>query len=190
MNQPLRALHPAEGPVPFTVEEFMHIVLSGAFEGAGKVELVEGMIVRMSPAMTRHMRYQWQLQYALYEAYRTAGRRRLVQAELTLKLGVATLRNADVGVLDYYGDEMDYVDVRTVLLVAEIADTTRNRDLQAKRLDYARAGIPNYWVVDIEKRVTHLMSLPRDGDYTRRPDPVPFGQPIEAPETDRTFVID
>lgn len=167
----------------------MHIVQSCAFEGAGKVELVEGVIVREPFALTPHMHHQRLVNEALHDAYREAGSSRIVQPRLTLRLGTHTLRVADVGVLDEFYTDVGYVDLSTVLLVAEIADLTRNRDLRAKRLDYAHAGIPNYWVIDVQKRATHLMSQPRDGDYAGRPDPIAFGQPLAVPETDWTIVL-
>lgn len=189
MNQPLRALHPSETPALFSVDEFMQLVSSGAFEGGGKVELVEGVIVRMAPALTQHMWYQRRVSDALRDVYREVGSSRVVQVELTLRLGTATVRDADVGILDDFEADAGFVDPATVLLLVEIAHSTRSRDLGGKREDYARAGVPHYWVVDIDARRTHVMSQPLDGDYAER-HPVAFGVPLAVPETDRTIVID
>jgi Uma2 family endonuclease len=42
-------------------------------------------------------------------------------------------------------------------LVVEVLSENRSRDLEVKRGEYARAGIPEYWVVDpAERRVTVL----------------------------------
>lgn len=189
MNHPLRALHPSETPALFSVDEFMQLVISGAFEGGGKVELVEGVIVRMAPALTRHMQYHRQVRDELRDLYREVGSARVVQFELTLRLNPATVRDADIGVLDPFETEAGFVDSATVLLLVEIAQSSRGRDLGGKREDYARAGIPHYWVVDVDARRTHVMSQPLDGDYAER-HPVAFGVPLAVPETDRTIVID
>ncbi|NIP90467.1 MAG: Uma2 family endonuclease, partial [Gammaproteobacteria bacterium] len=52
-----------------------------------------------------------------------------------------------------------------VKLAVEVADTTQRDDLGAKRRDYAKAGLPEYWVVDLKKRTLHRFSGPREGDY-------------------------
>jgi Uma2 family endonuclease len=46
-----------------------------------------------------------------------------------------------------------------VLLVIEIADSTVRRDLGIKGPKYREHGVREYWVVDIEKRVTHMHRL-------------------------------
>jgi Uma2 family endonuclease len=47
-----------------------------------------------------------------------------------------------------------------VRLVVEIADSTLSRDLGQKATLYARAGIPEYWVVDISNRRVHVHLSP------------------------------
>jgi Uma2 family endonuclease len=53
-----------------------------------------------------------------------------------------------------------------IALLVEIADSTRGRDLGQKAKLYARAGIPHYWVLDLNRRSLHLHSLP-DGEEWR-----------------------
>ena len=52
-----------------------------------------------------------------------------------------------------------------VLLVVEIADTSVKFDLTVKARLYARAGIADYWVVDIPARRIIVHRDPRDGQY-------------------------
>ena len=47
-----------------------------------------------------------------------------------------------------------------IALVIEIADSTLRRDLGSKATRYARAGIREYWVVDIENRKLHVHREP------------------------------
>ncbi|MBB6050825.1 Uma2 family endonuclease [Armatimonas rosea] len=47
-----------------------------------------------------------------------------------------------------------------IALVIEVADSTLRRDLGSKALRYARAGIREYWVVDIEGRKLHVHREP------------------------------
>jgi Uma2 family endonuclease len=55
---------------------------------------------------------------------------------------------------------------RDIILLIEIADSTRSRDLGQKSRLYARAGILEYWVLDLTRRNLHLHRLP-DGDEWR-----------------------
>jgi Uma2 family endonuclease len=152
----------------------------------GRVELVEGVIVRMSPAQSPHMVFKRQVFVELHTVF--GGADWSVFSELTLQLGPATLREADVGVIRPFGTDIDYPDPATVLLLVEIADSSLSEDMGAKLRDYARAGIPHYWVVDVNGRRVHLMTAPLDGDYAERR-LVAFGDPIPVPGTDRTIAI-
>lgn len=50
-------------------------------------------------------------------------------------------------------------------LVVEVADSSLERDRKVKKLIYARAEIPWYWLLDLINRRVELYSQPQDGDY-------------------------
>lgn len=50
-------------------------------------------------------------------------------------------------------------------LIVEVADTSLQFDLRTKGPLYARAGIPEYWVVDINARQVIVHREPREGRY-------------------------
>lgn len=52
-----------------------------------------------------------------------------------------------------------------ILLVVEVADSTLATDLGPKRDLYARAGIPDYWVLDLAGRRTIVHREPVAGSY-------------------------
>jgi Uma2 family endonuclease len=52
-----------------------------------------------------------------------------------------------------------------LLLVVEIADTSLNFDLTVKAALYARAGVPEYWVLDVSGRRLLVHRNPRSGTY-------------------------
>lgn len=176
-------------PARFTVDEFLELASSPVFATADKLELVDGVIVRMPPPHPPHMFYQRQVFVALHEIFGDGLDGYIAQFEMSLRLSDSTLLAADVGLLKPYLPRGRFIDTETVLLAVEIAHTSQSYDLVDKRLDYAGAGIPNYWVVDIVKRRTHSMARPLDGDYAERR-PYAFGEPIPVPGTDRTIVIE
>lgn len=52
-----------------------------------------------------------------------------------------------------------------LLLVAEVSDTTLNFDLSVKAPLYARAEIPEYWVLDVVGRTLIIHRSPANGQY-------------------------
>jgi Uma2 family endonuclease len=52
-----------------------------------------------------------------------------------------------------------------IALVAEVSDSTLTFDLTVKANLYARAGISEYWVIDIPNRLLHLHTNPQNGHY-------------------------
>ena len=58
-----------------------------------------------------------------------------------------------------------------VLLLIEIADTSRKKDLKIKGPKYREYEVREYWVIDLEARVTHVHRL--DGAWPEMP-PISF----------------
>ncbi len=52
-----------------------------------------------------------------------------------------------------------------VLLLVEVADTTLDFDTTTKAALYARAGIPDYWVLDVNDRRILVHRSPQSGAY-------------------------
>jgi Uma2 family endonuclease len=75
-----------------------------------------------------------------------------------------------------------------ILLVVEISETSIARDTGPKRLAYAVAGIPYYWVIDGERSVIHVYREPVAGDYADV-STVRFGAPLAVPETSETIIV-
>lgn len=53
-------------------------------------------------------------------------------------------------------------------LCVEVSDDTLPDDIGPKRLEYAEAGLPEYWVLDVNARALHQFWDLRDGDYRSR----------------------
>ena len=55
----------------------------------------------------------------------------------------------------------------TVALVTEVSDSTLEHDLGRKLRMYAAAGVPEYWVIDLQGRKIIRMWQPSGEGYTR-----------------------
>jgi Uma2 family endonuclease len=66
-----------------------------------------------------------------------------------------------------------------VALLVEVSDTTLDLDLGPKLRIYAEAGVPEYWVVDLNGgRLTRMWEPVGDGDLIR--DETPLGQQVKC----------
>ena len=189
MNDMQRQPIEAEAPGRFTVDEFM--MIAEAFDRVGlpgKIELADGVLVRMSPMNNPHFQAQRQLFAHLFSifGYRTSGI--IVGQEPGIRLAEDTARAPDVAILRDPGEREGLIPGDHLVLAAEVSDTTLDDDKGPKRLSYARAGVPHYWVVDIRGRVLETWSDPAYGDYLQHRT-IPFGDPIPVPGTNQTITL-
>lgn len=175
--------------VRFTADEFMELAQHPPLnEWQGKIELVEGMIVRMSPAFKAHWNAQRLLNLELVAAFAAAGPSWVVGVEAAVKLGKLTVRIPDIAVLrdpELTGTMFDRAEL---FLAVEIADTTLRNDLGRKLRSYAASGVPHYWVVDVNGRAVHIMSDPEGNDYRTRQE-ARFGTAIDVPGAATAIIL-
>ena len=177
-----------QAPVRFTAAEFMELVQHPPIsDWVGKIELIDGEIVRMSPTNLPHWRMQQEVAQQLRSIFadRPGG---LVGPEATVRFDKRSIRLPDVGAFRDPGPARKVLDVADLFLAVEIADTTLRHDLGRKRAAYAEAGVPHYWVVDVNGRKVHVMAEPEAGDYGSKR-VVPFGDPIDVPHAGAAVVI-
>ncbi len=128
------------------------------------LELLAGELVLMSPQNPRHAALTEKIR-RLLESYHRAGVH--TRTHSPLAAGPDSLPEPDVGL--YRGGVGDYLERHPsghdTVLVVEVAATSRAHD-RTKAGVYSRAGVPVYWLVDLEKGRLEERSQPReDGDY-------------------------
>ena len=181
----------AEEPARFSVDEFMAMAQQPPLsDWCGKIELVEGVIVRMSPAGYPHFGFQRDIFIKLHKIFGNGIDGWIVGQELTVNMTKPkpSVREPDVCIFRDPGKIKGLVTSDALLLAIEVADSSRREDLGPKRLSYAKAGVPHYWVVDINAAQTHVFGDPMKGNYAS-PDIVPFGKLIAVPGTNRKVRI-
>jgi Uma2 family endonuclease len=138
-------------PLPrrkFTREEYHKLAELGILREDERVELIEGEIIRMAPASPEHVAET----HGLYDRIRKLfGKGYCVRMQAPLALGDSE-PEPDVAVVP--GDFKDYLRTHptTAVLVIEIAQTSLLYDREVKSSLYAKAGIPEYWLIDLENR--------------------------------------
>ncbi|MBX9681055.1 MAG: Uma2 family endonuclease [Gemmataceae bacterium] len=150
-------------PMRWTCADFHRVGETGAFEGKRPI-LLDGVILEQGPMNPPHA-----ITLALVDqAIRlTFGAGFWVRNQSPLVLGQYTDPMPDLAVIP--GSPRDAVrHPKTASLVVEIADTSLDFDMGEKRLLYAVAGIPEYWVVDVNGRTLQIFRDPQNGDYRSR----------------------
>jgi Uma2 family endonuclease len=164
-----------------SVDDFLLLDASGAFQNYAKSELIEGEIYTVNAQHSRHGRIKLDLAVAIGAMLRELGLKLVVHSEVTVKIEPSSLPQPDVLVTSYFGD--DLVPAEAVLLVAEIADTTQKNDFGPKVALYAKAHILEYWVFDTKAAILHQMWAPKGDAYTQIRQ-IPAGQMITAETID------
>jgi len=144
--------------MPITREMFATMEQQGCFVGK-RVQLIYGEIIEMNAMGPRH-----------WNAIRYLNR------HLTAALPAHdVLVQLSVDASEYSQPEPDIMiihrstpgPVTTAPLVLEVSDSTLKYDLTKKAQLYAETKVPEYWVIDLQNRATHVHLLPKRGKYTK-----------------------
>jgi Uma2 family endonuclease len=137
-------------PRRFTSEQYAAMGQAGILGEDDRVELIAGEIIQMSPVGYRHILCVTLLTGCLNQLLLALGlgERWLVSPQNPIHLPNDTELMPDIAIIA----RRAYTDVPTAadtLLVIEVSDTTLHYDRNRKLHTYARAGIPEYWIVNL-----------------------------------------
>lgn len=129
----------------WTRKEYNRMGDLGWFRGQ-RVELLEGEIVVLSPQNPLHFNTVERVRDLLTNR---VGSGCHVRMQGPLDLGIHSEPEPDVAVVS--GDNDDYLleHPKTALLIVEVSDSTLTSDRVRKGSLYARAGIEDYWIVNL-----------------------------------------
>ena len=150
-----------------TVDEYLKMVDAGILTEDDRVELLEGKIIEMSPAGKRHAAMVKRLT-ALF--YKILGEKVTIGIQDPVIAGRFSMPEPDVVLLKYRPDfyENALPQAPDVLLVIEIADSSLDKDRRVKSPLYASAGIPEYWIIDLERDEVEVCREPEGKEYRSR----------------------
>lgn len=146
-----------------TVDQYHAMIDSGILPSGSPVELVEGVLLQKMPKKAPHRIATRATRRAL-ESTVPAGWFVDEQEPITLEDS-----EPEPDVMVARGDSSDYPNRHPgpvdVALVVEIADATILRDRGVKMRMYARAGIANYWIVDLNTSRVEVRTSPEGDGY-------------------------
>lgn len=156
-------------PVPvkrrlFTVEEYHRLAQAGILGEDDRVELLEGEIVEMAPIGSRHAGTVNRLNRLLSHL---VGDLAVVAVQNPIRIGEHSEPQPDLALLhprpDFYASA--HPQPADVLLLVEVAEATASYDREVKVPIYARAAIPEVWLVDLERERIEVFRQPSPQGY-------------------------
>lgn len=149
---------------PISAEEYLRMGEAGVFAPEARLELIEGEILEMAPIGGPHVGRVIKLTRLFTER---AGIRADVSVQNSLVISDRSVPQPDLVLLKRRSDEQiaTLPTASDVLLVVEVAETSLPFELEAKVPLYARCGIPEVWVIDLNARLVHVFREPRENGY-------------------------
>ena len=144
-------------PRSFTVTEYAKMGEAGVFRPGERVELIEGEIVPMSPHNVPHASRIARLNTLFV---RTFGETHEVRVQLPLTLGEVSEPEPDFAMVTFADVEIAQRHPSRADLVVEIADSSLSFDRGEKASLYAKAGILEYWLLNLRHQRLEVRRQP------------------------------
>ncbi len=143
----------------FTVDEYYLLAEAGAFPEGVHTELIEGEIIEMPPSSPEHSAHISAVTDMLYEKLTPKHR---VRCQLGVRFSEITEPEPDLAVVKARADKYSrsHPAAADTLLLIEISFATLKYDIERKAGVYAKAGVPEYWVLDLKARRLHVFTGP------------------------------
>jgi len=142
---------------PISVDEYHRMIDAGILDEDEKVQLIDGMLVAMTPQGQPHafaiMRLTRLFARALSDDFE-------ILPQLPLTLGDDSEPEPDLAVVRAQDVASTTRHPRTALLVIEVSGDSLRFDRRTKAALYARTGIPEYWIANLEDATIEVRSDP------------------------------
>ena len=137
---------------------------SGIFTENAQVELIQGEIIDMAPIGSKHAGI---VSFLARSLMLQLGESAIVRVQDPIHLGDFSAPQPDLAIVkprdDFYREQ--HPTAEDVLLLIEVSDSTSNYDLKSKIPLYAKYGIAESWLIDLNDNRTIQFYQPREGRY-------------------------
>lgn len=143
----------------FTVEQYHQMISAGVLREDQRIELLEGVIVQMTPMGPKHCGLTESLVLALQ---RLAPVGWYVRSERPISIAGSEPQPDACLVCGRPRDFLErHPSVAELGFVVEVSDSTLASDRKLKAKLYAAAGIPEYWIVNLVDRQVEVHTNPQ-----------------------------
>lgn len=166
----------------FTVKDVDKMIKSRVLEPDGRFELLDGEIVPMSPMHIPHAAMTLAVAAWLFQRVRKPLK---TLSGATTVLSLHSQVDPDIVIYEIGAEKK--IPAEAVRLAIEVSESTLGKDLQLKARLYGEANVPEYWVIDIKKRVTHVHRAPGSAAW-KKPQKIAFAEKL-APLFDKRLAL-
>jgi Uma2 family endonuclease len=151
-------------PRRFNAAEYHQMIEAGVFGAEERLELIDGEVVEMSPIGDRHAACVRRLTAVLSRLFADQA---IVDVQNPLAIDAAYVPQPDLVLLrpvpDFYASGTPTA--ADCLLIVEVGDSSAETDRQVKVPRYARGGVTDLWLVDLERGVVFVYRDPIGDTY-------------------------
>lgn len=171
---------------PLTVDEYHRMAEAGILSEDDRVELLDGRLIAMTPIGPVHLhcvnRLNELFARRLFGAEETRAR---LSVQNPIRLSDTSEPEPDLALLRPDAPQDRTPEPQDLILVVEVAVSSADYDHTVKAPRYAAAGVPVYWVVDLEQEVVDVRRDPDGDTYAeriryRRGDDLPLPVDLDA----------
>lgn len=149
---------------PITTDLYHQMIAQGILTEDDKIELLEGELIKMSAVGPRHAACVERLSDYLKDEL---GKAVAIRHQNPVELNIYSEPEPDLAIIkrrkDYYIDA--HPQPHDVLLLVEVADSTLKKDRGVKLSAYAKAGIGEYWIVNLVDDLIEVYTNPSGNSY-------------------------
>lgn len=139
---------------------------AGVLKPDDRLELIEGEVIKMAPIGSPHAACVSRLNDLLSSLDK---RKTMVRVQNPIRISDFSEPVLDIALLkprkDYYSSR--HPTPSDVFLVMEVADTSVHSDRQVKVPLYARALIPEVWLINLPRKIIEVYYEPVEGAYRK-----------------------
>jgi Uma2 family endonuclease len=170
-----------------TVADYHRMGEAGVFAPDARVELIEGEVIDMAPIGSRHA---GTVSFLIAGFGACLGEHGILWVQNPVVLDFHSEPQPDIAILRPRGDfyRLSHPRPTDILLLIEVSETTLRYDQEVKLRLYAREGIPEVWIVDVESSVLLVYTQPDRDIYGERQELRAPG--VLAPSTLPEAIID
>jgi Uma2 family endonuclease len=148
----------------WSTDEYHRLIAAGILTPDDRVELLDGQIVEMVPQDPPHASTTDEGSDYLKALFAGLAK---VRAQLPITLAPDSEPEPDIAIvrIDPNRYRERHPGPQDIFLLIEIADSTLSRDRNRKAKVYAKAGIREYWIVNIGQQQLIVLKDPQAGLY-------------------------
>ncbi len=150
-----------------TTDVYQKMIDAGIFGEDDRIELINGEIIEMSPINHNHAGHVKRINHLFHKL---PGFNFIISIQDPIKISNTSEPEPDIAILkpspDFY--TTSHPTPKDILLIIEVADSSLEYDREVKLPIYANAGIPEYWIVNLQDARIEVYKKPGKDDYKLR----------------------